>query len=279
MIRANTRRAARIASSMKRSKRQKNLDPVRNLRSLVLAAARRAAGTLHQKPRGVARDLEDRGAYVSLHTPPRRRFKAAACSGIRRRSESMADHFGARTCSTANTAPSREVAAAQHSMSPALATATTEQSMPFRVLVALALLGAIGGLVTGLSARSMRTASVHPVEEPEPIERTQSKPAFVPAPQAATSTPRLEEYTVRVASAPAITAVEPAAPEAAETSPQTATAEPNAQNPAGAERHNSSRPGSVLNDAQIASIKQRLKLTRDQELLWPAVETALRDVS
>jgi hypothetical protein len=35
-----------------------------------------------------------------------------------------------------------------------------EQSMPFGVFVALALLGAIGGLVTGLSARSMRTASV-----------------------------------------------------------------------------------------------------------------------
>jgi hypothetical protein len=152
-----------------------------------------------------------------------------------------------------------------------------EQSMPFGVFVALALLGAIGGLVTGLSARSMRTASVLPVEEPEPFERTQSKPAFVPAPLAATSTPRLEEYTVRVASAPAITA--PVAPEAAETSPQTATAEPNIQNPAGAVRHVSSRPGSVLNDAQIASIKQRLKLTHDQELLWPAVETALRNVS
>jgi hypothetical protein len=152
-----------------------------------------------------------------------------------------------------------------------------EQSMPFGVFVALALLGAIGGLVTGLSARSMRTASVLPVEEPEPFERTQSKPAFVPAPLAATSTPRLEEYTVRVASAPAITA--PVTPEAAETSPQTATAEPNIQNPAGAVRHVSSRPGSVLNDAQIASIKQRLKLTHDQELLWPAVETALRNVS
>jgi len=152
-----------------------------------------------------------------------------------------------------------------------------EHSMPFGVFVALALLGAVGGLVTGLSARSMRTASVLPVEEPEPFERTQSKPAFVPAPLAATSMPRLDEYTVRVASAPAITA--PVAPEAAETSPQTATAEPDAQNPAGAVRHVSSRTGSVLNDAQIASIKQRLKLTHDQELLWPAVETALRNVS
>ena len=41
----------------------------------------------------------------------------------------------------------------------------------------------------------------------------------------------------------------------------------------------SSRPGSVLNYAQIASIKKRLNLTPDQEPLWPAVETALRNVS
>jgi hypothetical protein len=35
----------------------------------------------------------------------------------------------------------------------------------------------------------------------------------------------------------------------------------------------------VLNDAQIASIKKRLNLTPDQERLWPAVETALRNVT
>lgn len=35
----------------------------------------------------------------------------------------------------------------------------------------------------------------------------------------------------------------------------------------------------VLNDAQIASIKQRLKLTPDQEQMWPAVEAALRKLA
>ncbi len=35
----------------------------------------------------------------------------------------------------------------------------------------------------------------------------------------------------------------------------------------------------VLNDAQIASIKQRLRLTRDQEAYWPAVEEALREIA
>jgi hypothetical protein len=45
-------------------------------------------------------------------------------------------------------------------------------------------------------------------------------------------------------------------------------------------RHaNSGRPGSVLNDAQIANIKRRLRLSPDQESLWPAVEVALRNIS
>jgi hypothetical protein len=37
-----------------------------------------------------------------------------------------------------------------------------------------------------------------------------------------------------------------------------------------------SRHTTVLNDAQIASIKQRLNLTPEQERMWPAVEVALR---
>jgi hypothetical protein len=39
------------------------------------------------------------------------------------------------------------------------------------------------------------------------------------------------------------------------------------------------RPGYVLNDAQIASIKERLHLTADQEQMWPAVESALRNIA
>jgi hypothetical protein len=39
------------------------------------------------------------------------------------------------------------------------------------------------------------------------------------------------------------------------------------------------RPGYVLNDAQIASIKERLHMTPDQEQMWPAVEAALRNVA
>jgi hypothetical protein len=39
------------------------------------------------------------------------------------------------------------------------------------------------------------------------------------------------------------------------------------------------RPGYLLNDAQIASIKERLHLTPDQEQMWPAVEAALRNMA
>jgi hypothetical protein len=39
------------------------------------------------------------------------------------------------------------------------------------------------------------------------------------------------------------------------------------------------RPGAVLTEAQIRNIKTRLRLTRDQQDMWPAVEQALRDLS
>jgi hypothetical protein len=41
----------------------------------------------------------------------------------------------------------------------------------------------------------------------------------------------------------------------------------------------STRPGAVLSDGQIANIKQRLKLTPDQQQMWPAVEVALRNLN
>jgi hypothetical protein len=44
-------------------------------------------------------------------------------------------------------------------------------------------------------------------------------------------------------------------------------------------RHTAYRPKSVFNDAQIASIKERLNLTPAQEAMWPPVEAALRKIS
>lgn len=48
---------------------------------------------------------------------------------------------------------------------------------------------------------------------------------------------------------------------------------------AAAHRNVNERPGFVLNDAQIASIKLRLHMTPDQEEMWPAVEAALRNLA
>jgi hypothetical protein len=45
------------------------------------------------------------------------------------------------------------------------------------------------------------------------------------------------------------------------------------------QRHIVNRPGYMLNDAQIASIKARLHLTPDQEQMWPGVEAALRNMA
>ena len=39
------------------------------------------------------------------------------------------------------------------------------------------------------------------------------------------------------------------------------------------------RPGFMFDDAQIASIKERLHLTPDQQQMWPAVEAALRNIA
>jgi hypothetical protein len=45
------------------------------------------------------------------------------------------------------------------------------------------------------------------------------------------------------------------------------------------QQHKAAQSPYVLNDAQIASIKVRLKLTPDQQRSWPAVEAALRNIT
>lgn len=96
--------------------------------------------------------------------------------------------------------------------------------------------------------------------------------SVTPAPAtAAASAPAAAEMTV-ASLAPTLAPAD-AAPAAA---PQ-AAAKPAAFAPV---RHASAgRPSGVLNDSQIANIKRRLRLTPDQELLWPAVEVALRNIS
>jgi hypothetical protein len=114
---------------------------------------------------------------------------------------------------------------------------------------------------------SYSTASVLPVERwalfsPNPFY---APPAVDPGPPGAfeaTTQPVLEP------------AQQPGA-KAATAKPEPPKAQPGAAAP----RRVSSRPGGVLNDAQIANIKRRLNLTPDQEQMWPAVETALRRIT
>jgi hypothetical protein len=87
---------------------------------------------------------------------------------------------------------------------------------------------------------------------------------------------RLQVATAEAGPMPAVP--EPVAPRRpAATAIQAAT--PVKPSGAPAHRHGEQRPGFMLNDAQIASIKERLHLTPDQERMWPGVEAALRNIA
>jgi len=103
---------------------------------------------------------------------------------------------------------------------------------------------------------------------PEPmVPQTASRAAPQEMPRATVQLAALEEID-------ASAQVAKGAPSAAATPPASASTAA-----AIAARHHASPPGYVLDDAQIASIKERLNLTADQERIWPAVEVALRNVS
>jgi hypothetical protein len=81
-------------------------------------------------------------------------------------------------------------------------------------------------------------------------------------------------------------AAEPAQPELAPPAAAAAVAAPpkpaqlaGIPKPHPATSHVANRPGTMLDDAQIASIKRRLHLTPEQEQMWPAVEAALRNIA
>jgi hypothetical protein len=101
--------------------------------------------------------------------------------------------------------------------------------------------------------------------------------ARVAVPQPAAADNSAAKAPVRVA------AIEPVAPSriavSAPPQPAPAVARTNEakQIVAAIHRNVEERPGFILNDAQIASIKTRLHLTPDQEDMWPAVEAALRN--
>jgi hypothetical protein len=114
---------------------------------------------------------------------------------------------------------------------------------------------------------------------PEPMV-PRAIPQADPAATADVASPTVAQMPVQVAaveqpaSSPMPDASGPpaAAPAKAAQAPSEAKAIP-------VHRHIVNRPGYMLDDAQIASIKERLNLTPDQEAMWPAVEAALRNMA
>jgi hypothetical protein len=141
---------------------------------------------------------------------------------------------------------------------------------------AAAIVSAASATTSAITVASTQT----PLLSPEPMvastvisktsaaRATSASQAYVPEaspPQAVVQTASLGG--TRQASAPAQPTLRPTM--------QASLAKP----AAGSVRHRVERPSFVLNDAQIASIKDRLHLTPDQEQMWPAVEAALRNIA
>jgi hypothetical protein len=72
---------------------------------------------------------------------------------------------------------------------------------------------------------------------------------------------------------------QPAEPAMSAARPENPSAAPAAAKRAAQPPRPASASNAVLNNAQIASIRERLKLTSYQDQLWPPVEAALRDIS
>lgn len=105
-------------------------------------------------------------------------------------------------------------------------------------------------------------ASVVAAPTVQPPETVASLPPVAPMPQhlasATIATPHLETKSAVVAP-----------PRTEAKAPMSAAAVP----------HRANKRGFLLNDAQIAGIKERLHLTADQVRMWPAVEAALRNIA
>jgi len=101
------------------------------------------------------------------------------------------------------------------------------------------------------------------------------------APQANVANTPIAKAPLQVVSAEQTAPTPSAAPAASAPLPQPIAAQASLAKKvaAAARRSLNERPGFVLNDAQIASIKERLHLTADQEEMWPAVEAALRNLA
>jgi hypothetical protein len=133
--------------------------------------------------------------------------------------------------------------------------------------------------ITVAALRSLRpdAALFSPVPMVSPSQ-SQSSPQEAAAEKSSTSA--ADHRIVRTASLDGIglTVADVAEPSQA-SSPLSLEPPVKTVSPARARPPVTNRPGHVLDDAQIASIKARLHLTPDQERLWPAVEAALHNMA
>jgi hypothetical protein len=134
-----------------------------------------------------------------------------------------------------------------------------------------------------LAAQSIPTPVIsQPAAEQSAPAQTVAFQALVPqmpaqqasVPQAPVQVASIEQIS---GAAPLLASARPAAelPRESKTAPMVHIIKP----PAPPINRRAERPGFVLNDAQIASIRRRLNLTPDQERMWPAVEAALRNLA
>jgi hypothetical protein len=159
---------------------------------------------------------------------------------------------------TAQPASARADAAPSEDAMPAGPTLASAESTPVPLPVSTTLPVENTSLFSPALSYSSRSTN-YTVASVTPVPASASLPASAPG-----------EAEMTVASlAPTQTSVE-----AAPASAPKAAAKPAAFAPV---RHASS--GRVLNDAQIANAKRRLRLTPDQESLWQPVEVALRNIS
>jgi hypothetical protein len=111
-----------------------------------------------------------------------------------------------------------------------------------------------------------------PAVQDPPFQGRSAEAAVAPA-----NTP-IELASLPAATAPVQPAAAPAAPvqQGQQAQPPAVAAKLAGVAP---HRATNTRPGAVLSDGQIANIKRRLRLTPDQQQMWPAVEVALRNLT
>jgi hypothetical protein len=163
-------------------------------------------------------------------------------------------------------------------------------------IIALTCFLVAGAAVTSILARTGMEASVAAMPAPvvkSPVANREAKQdrlsivryALAAVPSQTLSEPIRQAYAssspADVEAAKAVAALPKLAPPPAASVPDTTTV---ASVPAPAKPKLAARPQpqksyALLSDAQISGIKERLKLTSDQEYYWPGIENALRGIA